>query len=52
MYHKQGPDGVVEEDGGGYDEHACADEGTELAKACQWKHLICSILSTAYHCDG
>jgi len=30
MYHKQSPDGVVEEDGGGYDEHACADERTEL----------------------
>ena len=33
MYHKQGPDGVVEEDGGGYDEHACADERTKLGKS-------------------
>ena len=29
-YHNQSPDGVVEEDGGGYNEHACAYEGTEL----------------------
>jgi hypothetical protein len=41
MYHKQSPDSVVEEDGGGYDEHACADEWTELRKeACQLKHVI------------
>lgn len=51
MYHKQGPDGVVEEDGGGYDEHACADEWTELRETCQWKRPRCRGMLIAYHCD-
>lgn len=34
MYHNQRPDGVVEKDGGGYNEHACADERTELGEPC------------------
>lgn len=30
MYHDQCPDGVVEKDGGGCDQHACAYELAEL----------------------
>lgn len=33
-YHEKGPGGVVEKDGGGYDEHGEADELVEL-----WKTL-------------
>lgn len=33
LYHQQGPDGVVGEDGGCYDEHAESDEAIELRRS-------------------
>jgi hypothetical protein len=47
MYHNQCPKGVVEKDGGGYHEHACADERTEL-----WSLSITQSLHKLQHTES